>query len=718
MTSSHLTPGSAKKTAELASNGVPDAERKQSEQAMAKMQEFLKEYSPNHFKGEKDVLQDRYQIHLSRAMPQFDTEFSRAFEATDLTAPNARLLAKICDTGKVQRFRVLNHMASIDHPAVMRLAAHDSVVLSAGNVERLVIVYEQPGGTRLTELVKQRKLTHNPHYLLEHILIPLITGLEHFAQEDISHGLLNPDNIYFNERNAVLGPCDSEPCGYAQPFLYESLERMQANPCGKGEGSILQDYYALSVTLLYILHGPDHFKGFTPESLMFQILKDGAYNTLMRERDVPEIFYDLLRGTLTQSPEERWSTQQLKTWLGGKRYNVLPPPTPADAVRHFEFKDIPINNRRELAHLFASDWPAMMIAIQGSSLSHWVTISLRNKELADQISRMCRSALETNGKNEALAAEMLMNIVLLLDQLGPLRIRELRMHAEAISTMFAEMYAKKVTVELQFLTKLIETNMVNIWLNMQVKRKPDFDVSESFHDLIQRLDKIRPHIRNSGFGFGMERLLYDLNPDMPCQSSIFDNMYVKTLPQLLRHLDKIAATLTGDELVDRHIAAFIASKLQIQNEIRLNSISSISSLANSRHMVALHLIAMAQNRVEPMRLPGLTHWFGVRLLPLMDSIHSKTLRQKMKTVIATLAPQGLTQKMSDLMIHADYADADCNGFERAVSTYHKNVAEILSLKEPERLERDTHKMGLNIATLLAYAGLMFSVFYIIRGFSS
>jgi len=439
---------------------------------------------------------------------------------------------------------------------------------------------------------------------------------------------------------------------------------------------------------------------------------------LMREKEVPEILYDFLRGTLTLSPEDRWDGKQLKAWLGGKRYNVLPPPPPADAVRPFEFKDIQINNRRLLAHLFATDWPQMLLAIQGSTLSHWVTISLRNKELAEMISRLCRSATDAVGKNENQANEMLLNIVLLFDPLGPLRIRQLAFHAEAINTIFAEMFTTKATLELQFLAKFVETNMMNYWVNTQKNRDPEYELNVRMSDLVQRLDRLRGCIRNSGYGFGLERVLYDMNPGMSCISELFESRNVRTLPQLLRQLDTMAQGIDGDEIMDRHIAAFIASKLQIQNEIRLDALASIPALALNRNMLALYLISMAQQRVEPMRLPGLTHWFAIRLIPMMDNIHSRTLRQKMNHMLGNMAPLGLMQKIADLMITTDYAQADTNGFESAVVNYRKNAAQIANLKLPERLEHDTHRTGLNIATMFSYAGLVFSVIYIIKGFSS
>lgn len=697
---------------------TPDAERQKTEQTQAKLREFLRDYQPSKAPPEPDTLQGRYKINLSNALTEFSTDFAKAYEATDTGDNHAPCVAYILEPGRVHRQRIIERLMAIEHRAVLPLKAAGLVELSTGNAERFVVIYQRPSGQPLSEWVEQKRLSHSPHYLLEHIFIPLLTGLEHFSAMDITHGLLNPANIYFDGKVAVMGQCVAGPCGHGQPFCFESVERMQSHPCGKGEGTISQDHYAVAVLLLYCVHGQAHFAPFTPENLMPKMLKEGAYNALMRDREVPEIFYDFLRGVVTLSPEERWGEKQIKTWLGGKRYNVLPPPPPSEAVRPFEFKDMLISNRRELAHLFASDWVGMVPALANSTLAHWVTVSLRNKELAELIARLCRTAIDLSGKNDTQLAEILSNIVLLLDQLGPVRIRGMAFHVEAIGSMTAEVMAQNATVELQFLAKFVETNMVNYWITMQTKRQPDFHLDDRLNDLVHRLDRLRNCIRNSGHGFGMERMLYDLNPDLACQSPLFQDRCVRSLPQLLRQLDKTCNKIEGDEIIDRHISAYIASKLQIHNEIRLNELASIPALATSKLMIALHLLAMVQERVEPMRLPGLTHWFAVRLLPMMDSIHSRTLRQKMKTMLVNIAPLGLTPKLAELLISADYAAADSAGFEKALNSYRKNAAEIHSLKQPERLERETHRMGLNLATLLAYGGLIFSVLYIIRGFAS
>ncbi len=138
------------------------------------------------------------------------------------------------------------------------------VDLSRPEEERFVIFYERPQGKKLSELLAQNQHPMNLQFLCDRIIAPLAAAINQFGELDITHGAINPDNIYFDDI-AVLGPCVSEPCGYSQPFYCEPLERMQALPAAKGEGSTGQDYYALAITVLHAMHGSSHFAHFTPE---------------------------------------------------------------------------------------------------------------------------------------------------------------------------------------------------------------------------------------------------------------------------------------------------------------------------------------------------------------------------------------------------------------------------------------------------------------------
>lgn len=679
-----------------------------------KLSEFLRRYAPV---GEtpKDILDDRYAIDLSTPIPELDTPNAKAYAATDNMEPSKLLYAHVCLPGKIQRYRIISLLTGLENRHLVQIIAAGPVTLSTTNSEQLVIFYERPVGIRLSDLMKRKRIPANQAFIIEHILSPLANALQSFAELEISHGMVNPDNIFISDV-AMLGPCVSEPCGYAQPYVYESVERIQAMPGGKGEGSVAHDYYALAVTLLYILHGPEHFSHFTQESLVRALLKQGAYNALMQEKEVPEVFYDFFRGVLTLGVEERWNNRQIMPWLAGKRYNVLPPPPPQDAVRPFEFGEHLVNTRRELAHLFSSDWEHMIASLHNNQLSHWVSVSLRNKELSDVVTRLSRTAYDQSNKNETQTSEALMNIVMLLDPSGPIRIKHLSMHVDGMDTMCAELYVNKSNAELQLLAKFIESNMVNYWLDLQQKmHKNEFKIPHGVHTLNMKLERLRSTIRNHGYGFGLERMLYDLNPEMPCISPTLSGKHVTTLADLLIELDKIAPTLSDDDdPIDRHIAAFIASKLSWQHEIRLHELANVPALATNRAIIALYMLATAQERASSVRVPGLSHWLILRIFPLLTHIHSRTLRKKLKTALISYAPLGYLPKIAELLVSASHIADDFYEFQKALETFRQNAIAIQDFQRADNIEYDSVRMGFNIARMVAYICMFGSFFLVMR----
>lgn len=692
----------------------PDDDAQSNAPLLQKLKDFLNRYSPTHNET-ADTLDERYSIDLAMALPELDASNAKAFVASDNMEPSKLIYAHVCEPGKTQRYRAITLLKGLENRYIVQLLAAGTVTLSSNNEERFVIFYERPAGIKLSELMKRKRIPANQAFIIEHILLPLGNVIAAFSELDISHGLVNPDNIFISD-TAMLGPCVAEPCGYSQPYFYESVERIQALPAAKGEGSAAQDYYALAVTLLYILHGPEHFEKYTKDGFTRSLLKHGAYHALMQEKEVAEVFYDFFRGTLTIGAEERWNSKQVLPWLSGKRYNVLPPPPPVDAVRPFEFGEQLASTRRELAHLFAKDWEHMIAALQNNQLSHWVSVSLRNKELSDIVTRLSRTAYDLSTKNDPHVNDSLMNIVMLLDPTGPIRIKHISMHVDGLDTLCAELYVNKANPELQMLAKFIEANMVNYWLELQQKlHKNEFKVPPIINSLNIKLDRLRGTIRNTGFGFGLERMLYDLNPEMPCISPVLAGKHVTSLTELLIKLDKIAPTLSDDEdPMDRHIAAYIASKLVIQHEIRLHDLASIPVLASNRTMIALYLLAMAQERADPVRVPGLSHWVILRLLPLLSHIHSRTLRQKLKNVLMSYAPLGYLPKIAELLVTASHLNDDHEGFQQALLTFRENTIAIDNFQRAENIEYDSINMGFNIARMVAYICVAGSFFLVMR----
>lgn len=686
--------------------------------------DFLRGYTPQAQEPERDVLDDRYRIDLGSPLPEYNSLQADAYSASDSRAPKRALIALVCKPGTVQRTHAIGPLKNTPNPNVLALAAAGVVGLTRPEEERFVLFYDRPKGKKLSVLVASSKTQPSFDFMCSQIISPIAQAIQHFSELGFSHGCINPDNIYFDDI-AVLGPCVAEPCGMAQPMYYEPLERIQATPSGKGEGNVSQDYYALAVVVLNIIYGANHFTGLSQEALVRSIMKEGAFNALSRQKDMPEVFYDFFRGLLSMNAHDRWSHKYLKAWLDGKRYNVMPPSPPIESLRPFEFGNLLANTRRELAHFFFQHWNEVPEVFENGELLQWVSISLRNKELSEFLVRMGRSMHSSTRKNDGALDEQIMRLIAVLDPTGPVRLKQLSFHIDGMNGLCAELVATQSQAQLQLFMRFIELSMFHFIIEQRNKNADERETAlpsvgaatpQAIDNSIARLDRIRMITRNTGFGFGTERILYDLNPGMACLSPLLAGRHVATLPAMLKALDRLAPKLAeSNDPIDTHIAAFIASKLNIQHKILLSELDANPTLASNPTMMALKLLAAAQQKSSMMSLPGLTHWLTSRLLPTLDVLRSQTLRQKVKNMMVTVCRTGSLPKMAELMIHSGYAPSEAAAFQQAAVRFEQSKQDIIYYRKGDMLEINSQQLGALLAHYGALAALAISFILALRG---
>lgn len=673
------------------------------------LSEFLRSYKPPVVEPERDLLDKRFRIDLTTRLPEYDTKTARAYAAASDINSTRQLFALVCEPKTIQRTRVIAQLRGVQHPNLLTLIAAGNVRLSQPNEDRFALIYERPAGKKLSEILAGTTGKINELTLKRNIITPLASTLERFSELGITHGAIRPDNIYFSDV-AVLGDCVSEACGASQPFYFEPIERMQSQVGGKKETDIAADYYALGVLVLTLLFGTRHFDNLSPALLLQSMFKDGVFNALTRGKEMPEAFYDFFRGLLTTKPTDRWGNDQLKPWLDGKRYNSLSPPAPSEAIRAFEFMGTQALTRRHLAHNLASYWEKITEPLASGQLHHWAVSSLRNKELSDRIERTARNVAELASKNPIQTDEQLMRLLIVLDPDGPVRVNTLSFQPESIDAFFSDRFFANADKDLQWLGKFIEFDTFSFWLDQQRETNPNYQLNPTTAGLMTKLEKLGICIRQTGLGFGLERVLYDFNPDLPCQSPLCTGRRITTLPALMQLLDQLAASLPKDQdALDRHIAGFITSKMAIPHEIKLHEFSGIPALANHRGLFALRLLSLAQQRTgQP--LPGLTHWLALRILPALDYIKSKTLRGHIKSLLVEYAKSGDMAKLSNLVLSNSYVVADSESYDKAWRQYKYNAGKIISYRKGESIEDYTARVGGLLSQVLAYTALLITIF--------
>lgn len=693
-------------------------EKKEQDAAMAGyFANFLREYRPVDEPVTYDTVDNHYKVKLDEPLPQLNTKTANAYNVINLVEPeNQSLYALVCLPGSVPRYDVIERLMQSPHPHLICPVAYDVVHLSQGNDSRLVIIHEKPQGQTLTEFLS-KAAAPSEEYIIRNFITPLANVIHHMEKLGVSHGCINPNNIYVKTK-VVLGECVTEPCGYSQPFTYEPLERIQAHPAGKGSMSST-DYYSLGVVVLFTLYGAKHFDSASRETMIKLMLHEGMYYALTHGKSHPEAFDDFLRGTLHDQRNDRWGWKQLQPWISGKRFNVLPPPSPTANTRPFEYNGKEIYTRRELAESFFNDWINIPAALQSNQFLHWINVSLRNKPLAENISRTIGTMSQLTIKDDLLFNEHLMRIILMLDPDGPIRMYPLSFYPDGLTSLYMEYFKNEQQKELNLLVHFLEQNMVMSWVNMQAKEDTDDeeeDTSSPVYVVLSRLDKMRVCLRNTGPGFGSERILYELEPEMPCLSPLLQGKYVDKLDDLLIELDRLSPSLIGQKsTIDNHIFAFLASKLGIQHSIRLRELENIPDLANNRECIALRLIAMAQYRCGNISLPGLSHFMALQLIPVFGKIRSRTIRTEIHKKLRESAATGYVQVMAKEMLDSAYIEQDYRGYIRAYNNFHQNIGRIISLQKGEFLMKRSDHLGVLIAKFAAYSIFCITLFALMRG---
>ena len=701
-------------------NSPDKAEKHKLEADIGKsMAGFLRDYKPEIIALEKDVLDRRYFIDLNTPLPDFNCKNAKAYASADRKIEGKELVALVCEVGTLQRMEAIAPLINAPHPNIMQLISAGVVELSRLGEERFVILYEKPKGKKLSEILATATKRPSFEFICQNIINPIALAIQHLSETGLAHGSINCDNIYF-QSVAILGSCAAEPCGFSQPFYYEPLERMQALPSGKGEGDNSQDYYALAVVILHVIYGINHFAGISEDALIQRIMKEGAFNALTRQKDMPEVFYDFFRGLLNPNSKERWGYKYMKAWLDGKRYNVMPAPPPQEAIRPFEFEGGSANTRREVAQMFFKNWKAVPEVLVSGQLANWVAISLRNKELNEYLLSITKGINSIIGKNDTTIDEQIMRIIVIFDQLGPVRIRKLSFQIDGISSLFAELMLAHSVADMLLLIDFIELSMFSFVFEQKNKgnenKDKDEQVNVKYEILITRLEKLRGILRNHGFGFGAERVFYDLNPTVQCISPLVAGKYVANLPSLLKTLDGIASNLSRDkDPIDNHTAAFIASRININHAVNLSGLETNKTLAKSDSLIALKLLAAAQRKSRIDSLPGLSHWLGLRILPLLDAIRSKTLKKKLLTMLEKSVKTGSLTRMADIFVESGYAFAEEMAFQQSVEKYKTNIREINYYNRQDVIDAQSKRLGTNMAHRVAVVALVASFYFAIRG---
>lgn len=695
---------------QLSTASAEERDNKDKEAAFLEIAAYLKKHNPvPAVRGRKDMLDDVYAIRQNQLIASLSKDLAPACEAENESLRDQKLYALLLPREIPYRLKNIEALKGNDHPNILPLIAAGKVQFSSDESIRMVVVHERPQLRTVREVLEERQ-SFNERFVIDEVIAPLADALKVFKARGISHACLNIDTVFLGDK-VLLGECVSEPAGYAQHYHFESPDRGQALPMGKGETSVAADCYALGVLALYLLLGMRYFERIEEQQYLKTRLTLGSYNTLVGGREFKAL-EDFLKGVLNDDPNERWTPEHIDQWAKGKKYNLLTPSVLREGQRPFQFLGEDFFNRRALAHSFAQNWEDAKPALKNNHLSRWVEVSLHKNDMAETLRKVMERAGGLHNISEKANNELVTRTICLLDPEGPVRYNMVSAFIDGLGPVMAEAFRDRDQKRIQACTEILDYNLFNY-----INEITDGSKAKRYANLLWRMQNCSRYLRMQSMGFGIERILYELNPMLTCQSPLLAGENVLTGEELLYALDRIGMRKSKSiEYLDRHIAAFVAMRSDISKEVKMSEFRSIPALSQNPQLIVLYMLSQVQRKAGRTKLRGLSSWAALRVLPLIDNFHSRTIRRKLRSKLRDAAKSGDLDKIFETILDAPMLHEDLQGFQKAVQRFIRNAKEIAKLENPKRLSARADKMGMVLALIIAYSTLLITTASVLRNF--
>ena len=595
-----------------------------------------------------DAAAPRFIIDLARPLPEAGGGMP-AFAATDTRTGNREMMAIRVARGATMRAMTIDALAT---PIAQLLTplAHTAGPSTDGQPGYYVITAAPPGPP-----LSAQPRPWPEAALLTHVLRPIAQVLIALEARGVTHRSIRPDNIFLGAPNTpvVLGSAWAEPPAMRQTALYEPPYSGACHPAGRGDGSIADDVYALGVLLMVLALGREPLAGMDDVTIIHRKLALGSFPALAADERLPPIIADLARNMLAEDPEHRPPPALLLDPIAARGRRVAARP-PRRAPRPLRVGQSQVWDARTLAFAIGQEPDAGIQVIRTGEAMQWLRRGLGDAGLAARLEELQRHRLSDGAAQDSrLDAMLLMRAVTQVDPLAPLAWRGVSYWPDGLGPLLAAGAAGAPAVH-DAAIEVVATEAIVQWAAFRPDRA---DLGRL------RIDgqRQRATLNARGTSGGPIRLLYTLNPMLPCASPLLGGHWVGRLTDLPPALEAIVPGLSAEaEPVDPHILAFIAARGERRMDGEVNGLNGRLDEAE-RLMALLRLFAFLQARFWPHRLPTLAGWIAARGGPLIELWHNRPKRAEVAASLANLAAAGLLMPMLTLVEDASERGLDVQG---------------------------------------------------------
>ncbi|MDE2197456.1 MAG: hypothetical protein KGJ41_00425 [Rhodospirillales bacterium] len=607
-----------------------------------------------------------------------------ACRATDRRDPARRLMAVPVRGAAPARLHAINQLLAGPVPGLLGPLAHGPARDAAGQQSWFVIC-EAPPGPPL-RAGGSRAAPWGEAALLERVLRPAARVLEQLEARRVTHRAIRPENLFRPGPAAggdgeahgavVLGSAWAAPPASRQPAIYEPPYVAMCLPGGRGDGSIADDVYALGVTLLVLALGHEPLAELAPDEIVRRKLERGSLAALLGEARLPMVLTDLLRGMLAEDPEHRPAPAMLADpgAAGARRVAARPP---RRAGQPLQVGPHLVWTARTLAHALASEPEVAARLLRLGMVDRWLRRSLGDVALAARLAEPGAGDLH-GGAPGAEPDLAVMRAVAVLDPLAPLCWRGIAFWPDGLGPALAAALADKQGEPVcQALQQAVSLEAQAGWAQARADRCDAALARADAHNQ-------RALLRVRGWGGGLPRLAYAINPLLACRSPLLGPALVMRPADLPAALEAAASrpeARTGAP-IDRDIAAFLAARCDPRIEADVLALNDPAQPERSA-LTPLRLLAGLQLRAGAVPLPGLAGWLAAQASPAFALWRSRERREAVTREVQDLAALGQLDAMLALLDDPVGQAEDTRAYQEALIMVHEIDSQLAALRAQE-----------------------------------
>jgi hypothetical protein len=620
------------------------------------------------------LIADCFEVDFAQPLPAA-AGGRTAYVATDRRDQRAGLMA--VEVGRAHPARAAELVKFTAGPVagVLSPMAHGAARDARGQAAQYVIC-QAPPGPPLLAAGMARFAVWDESALIQQVLRPAAHALDLLRERGLTHRAIRPDNLYRlgPGEPVVLGCAWAAPPAMQQPALFEPPYSAMCLPAGRGAGSIADDVYALGVTLLCLALGRLPMAGEDAMEVTQRKLERGSFPALIGDERLPPVLHDIVRGMLAEDPDHRPTPAMLVDTevARGRRVAARPP---RRSQRPLEIGAFSVWTARTLGFAMAREPEAGLHGLRTGAVDRWIRRSLGDSGLAARLDEAVRVRAAqgemATARDDSLLA---MRAVAILDPQAPLCWNGVALWPDGLGpALAAESGEGASEAVLTALAELAGVEAIGIWATTRAER---CDAATLRLDAHQH----RALLRLKGWGGGVARLRYALNPLLACRSRMLHRESVVRLPDLLPALEALAKQGDAQAFggLDIEIGAFIAARGELGIDAELAALAD-GRRTERQALAMLRLLAAVQARTRGPALPALAAWLAKRVAPALAVFKGRSRRQQREAALTELTGPGRLGALLAVLDDAEGLAADRRDHEAALaeaSAIDRQIAEL------------------------------------------